>query len=183
LDGFFGQVVGVSREFKKLPVEQLASVLGSDPEQRRDVFIGGTVNLRFGNLVLVRGNLERVIVPLSIFRPSGRATPDFKKFELDDYGQILRFGDYEATADVVLWEIDPDYRKRAKARERAQAEGFGPSLRRLRKQRGLSQADFPNVARKTISRIEKGEVEKPHGTTLNRIAKALGVEPEEIEAY
>jgi len=183
LDGFFGQVVGVSREFKKLPVEQLASVLGSDPEQRRDVFIGGTVNLRFGTLVLVRGNLERVIVPLSMFRPSGRVTPDFKKFELDDYGQTLRFGDYEATADVVLWEVDPDYRKRAKARERAQAVGFGPSLRRLRKQRGLSQSEFPNVARKTISRIEKGEVEKPHGTTLNRIAKALGVEPEEIESY
>ena len=115
LDGLFGQVVGVSREFKKLPVEQLASVLGSDPELRRDVFIGGTVDLRFGTLVLVRGNLERVVVPLSMFRPSGRAKPDFKKFEFDDYGQTLRFGDYEATADVVLWEVDPDYRKRAKA--------------------------------------------------------------------
>lgn len=183
LEGFFGQVVGVSREFKKLPVEQLASVLGSDLDQRRDVFIGGVVNRQFGTLVLVRGNLERVIVPLSIFRPSGRAKPDFRKFELDDYGHTLRFGKYEATADVVLWEVDPEYRKRAKARERAQARGFGPSLRRLRKQRGLSQSDFPNVARKTISRIEKGEVEKPHGTTLNRIAKALGVEPDEIESY
>lgn len=183
LEGFFGQVVGVSRGFRKLPMEQLGSVLGCDLDQRRDVFIGGVMNLQFGTLVLVRGNLGRVIVPLSMFRPSGRATPDFHKFELDDYGHTLRFGEYEATADVVLWEVDRDYRKRAKARERAQAKGFGPSLRRLRKQRGLSQSDFPNVARKTISRIEKGEVEKPHGTTLNRIAKAFGVEPEEIESY
>ena len=79
--------------------------------------------------------------------------------------------------------MDADYRKRAKAKERAHAKGFGPSLRRLRKQRGLSQSDFPNVARKTISRLEKGEVEKPQGATLNRIARALGVEPEEIESY
>ena len=64
-----------------------------------------------------------------------------------------------------------------------QAKGFDPSLRRLRKQRGLSRSDFPNVARKTISRIEKGDVEKPHGVTLTRIAKMLGVEPNEIESY
>jgi len=183
LEGLFGQVVGVSREFKRLPIQELVEVLRSVPDERRDVFIGGVLNLEFRSLVLVRGNLERVIVPISMFRPSGAATPDFSKFELGDYGHTLRFGDYEATADVVLWEVDPDYRKRAKANERAHARGFGPSLRRLRKQRGLSQSDFPNVARRTISRIEKGAVETPHGVTLNRIAKALGVPPEEIETY
>lgn len=183
LEGLFSQVVGVSKQFKKLPLKELAVVLRSDPSQRRDVFIGGVVNLEFGTLVLVRGNLERVVVPLSMFRPSGRATPVFKRFELTNYGHTLKFGGYEATADVVLWEMDPDYRKRAKAKERAQAKGFGPSLRRLRKQRGLSQSDFPSVTRKTISRIENGEVENPHGITLNRIAEALGVEPEKIESY
>ena len=183
LEGLFGRVIGVSRQFKKLPLRELVEVLSSVPDERRDVFIGGVLNLEFGSLVLVRGNLDRVIAPLSMFRPSGRATPDFSKFKLGDYGHTLRFGDYEATADIVLWEVDPDYRKRAKARERAHARGFGPSLRRLRQQRGLSQSDFPNVARKTISRIENGEVESPHGVTLNRIAKALGVPPDEIETY
>jgi DNA-binding XRE family transcriptional regulator len=183
LEGLFTQVVGVSREFKKLPLDELTVVLSADLCECRDLFIGGSVNLDFGTLVLVRGNLERLVVPLSIFRPSGRAQPNFKEFELIDYGQTLKFGDYEATADVVLWETDPEYRKRLKAKEREIAEGFGPSLRRLRKQRGLSQSDFPNVARKTISRIEKGDVEKPHGVTLSRIAKALGVEPEQIESY
>ena len=183
LQGFFSQVIGVSRQFKKLPLEELAEVLSSAKDERRDVFIGGELNLELGTLVLVRGNLEQVIVPLCLFRPSGRATPDFSKFELGDYGHTLRFGDYEATADVVLWQVDQDYRQRAKAKERAHAVGFGPSLRRLRKQRGLSQSDFPNVARKTIYRIEIGKIEKPHGTTLNRIAKTLGVAPEEIETY
>ena len=183
LEGLFEHVIGVSRQFKRLPWEELTEVLRATPEEGRDVFIGGLLNSEYKTLVLVRGNLERVIVPLSMFRPSGRATPDFSKFDLSDYGHTLRFGDYEATADVVLWEVDPDYRKRARARERDLAKGFGPSLRRLRKQRGLSQSDFPNVARKTISRIEKGEVDKPHGVTLNRIAKALGVAAEEIESY
>jgi DNA-binding XRE family transcriptional regulator len=183
LEGLFSQVVGVSREFKRLSLEELAVVLGSGPTERRDVFIGGVVNLDLGTLVLARGNLERVVVPLSMFRPSGRAKPVFKTFELIDYGNTLRFGNYEATADVVLWEVDPVYRQRARAKEREQAKGFGSSLRRLRKQRGLSQSDFPNVARKTICRIEKGEVDKPHETTLNRIARTLGVAPEEIETY
>ena len=183
LEELFGRFVEKSSHFKILPLEELIEVLGSAPEERKDVFLGGTLNSELGTLVLVRGNFERIIVPLSIFRPSGRAKPDFSKFELGDYGQTLQFGDYEATADVVLWETDADYRKRTKARERACAKGFGPSLRRLRMQRGLSQSDFPDVARKTISRIEKGEVEKPHGTTLNRIAKTLGVGPEEIESY
>ena len=102
---------------------------------------------------------------------------------MTDFGRTLRFGDYEATSDGVLWDTDPAYRARVNAAGRRHAKGFGPSLRRLRKQRGLLQSDFPNVARKTISRIEKGEVEKPHGLTLSRIAKALGVAAEDIETY
>ena len=161
----------------------MSEVFSASQDKACDVFVGGTVDRATGTLALVRGNLDRLTVPLSLFRPSGKRSPDFRFFELDDYGRTLRFGEYEASADVVLWEADPDYRNRAKAKERAHAKGFGPSLRRLRKQRGLSQSDFPNVARKTISRIEKGGVDKPHGITLNRIAKALGVPAEEIETY
>jgi transcriptional regulator with XRE-family HTH domain len=49
--------------------------------------------------------------------------------------------------------------------------------------RGLSRADFPGIHEKTIARIERGEVERPHGGTLDAIAKWLGVAPEEIETY
>ena len=183
LEGFFSQVVGLTRNSKKLHDDELATVLQASLEERQKVFISGVVNLDLGTLALVRGDLSRLTVALKIFRPSGRAAPDFKKFELTDYGHTLRFGNYEATADIVLWEADPDYRRKAKASERQQAKGFGASLRRLRKQRGLSQADFPSVSRKTIIRLENGAIDKPHVVTLNRIAKSLGVEPEEIESY
>lgn len=183
LYGWFNRVIGGTQQFKKLPVEQLVEVLAAPDERRRDVFVGGDLNEELGTLALVRGNLDRLTVPLSLFRPSGRAIPNFSRFALDDYGHTLRFGNYEATSDVVLWEVDPDYRRRAKAKERQQATGFGASLRRLRNQRGLSQSDFPHVSRKTLSRIEKGEVEKPHSITLNRIAETLDVTPNEIESY
>lgn len=181
--GLFSQVMGESRAFKKLPMDQLMEVLGSAPDRRREVFLGGTLSVDLGTLTLVRGDLVRKTVPLTLFRPSGKSSPDFSRFELDDFGQTLRFGNYEATSEIVLWETDPDYRMRSRARERAEGQGFGASLRRLRKQRGLSQDDFPQVARKTISRIEKGEVAAPHGITLKRIAATLGVSPEELETY
>jgi DNA-binding XRE family transcriptional regulator len=169
--------------FRTLPSDEFLEVLTASSDKSRDVFVGGVVDRTTGTLALVRGTLDWLIVPLTIFRPSGRLTPDFHRFEPCDYGRTLRFGDYEATADVVLWEMDSEYRKRVKAKERAQTQGFGPALRRLRTQRGLSQSDFPGIARKTISRIENGEVEKPHGATLDRIAKVLGVASEDIETY
>jgi DNA-binding XRE family transcriptional regulator len=182
LHSLFRRVVGDTPSFRWLPEDQLMEVFSSG-EAAQDVFVGGSLDPHAKMLTLVRGNLETVVVPLSLFQPSGRTSPDFNKFCLDDFGHTIQFGDYEATADVVLWEVDADYRKRSKARERQQAEGFGASLRRLRIQRGLSQSDFPGVTRKTISRIENGEVGRPHGATLKSIANALGVAPEAVESY
>ncbi|HQA43685.1 MAG: helix-turn-helix transcriptional regulator [Phycisphaerae bacterium] len=102
---------------------------------------------------------------------------------MTDYGQTLRFGRYEAATEAVLYEYDPDYRRHLKARRRAEDTGFGPSLRRLRKQRGLRRSDFAPLSAKTIARLERGEVEKPHGDTLAIIAKKLRVKPDEIEMY
>ena len=183
LQGLFTNVVGGAEDFQSLPPRQLATALRSDAAERRNVFLGGSLNIPLGAAVLVRGDFEQLLVPLTLFRPSGKSAPDFTCFAVTDFGHTLKFGDYEATSDSVLWTTDPEYRARAKANERFHAKGFGPALRRLRKQRGLLQSDFPNVARKTISRIEKGEVEKPHGHTLARIAQTLGVAPEDIETY
>jgi transcriptional regulator with XRE-family HTH domain len=54
---------------------------------------------------------------------------------------------------------------------------LGQEIRRLRKDRRLSQtelAERAGVALMTISRIERGEHD-PHIRTLGRIARALGV--------
>jgi hypothetical protein len=179
----FEHIVGEDPSFKMLPDDQLSEVIGASDVESRDVFIGGSIDTKIGLLTFVRGNIEQITVPISIFRPSGTSKPNFRKFELDDYGHTVRFGDYEAAADFILYEADPEYRKRMNAKRRAEDKGFGPSLRRLRIQRGVARDAFPGVASKTIARIERGDVNKPHGETLNAISNTLGVSPGEIETF
>ena len=166
-----------------LPKDEFAEVLLLPKDKRRDLFIGGKAVHSRKLIVLYRGDMSRILVPFSAFPPSPKANPNFRRFSIGDYGNTLRFGNYESTADVVLWESDVDYRKRMKKKEKLTAEGLGPALRRLRIQRGLSQSDFLSIGRKTISRIENGEIENPQKNTLETIAKRLNVKPEEIGTY
>ncbi len=145
--------------------------------------LAGISTSRSRTITLARGDLSVVTVPLSIFNAEGPCKPDFSRFELDDYGYSLRFGEYEASAHSVLYRIDPAYRRRAAQRRIAEERGFGPSLRRLRILRRLSRGDFPGISAKTIARIERGETEKPQGKTLERLSSVLGVAPTEIESY
>jgi transcriptional regulator with XRE-family HTH domain len=58
----------------------------------------------------------------------------------------------------------------------------GPRLRRLRRERALSQRDLSRmtgVAYDTISRLETGKQEAQH-RTIRKLAEALGVEPKEL---
>ena len=183
LRSLFQNLVGESANFKWLPANQLVEVIAEGATAARDVFIGGFVDTEIGLMTLVRGSLERVTIPLTIFRPSGTSTPDFTRFELDDYGHSVRFGEYEASAEFILYEADANYRKRVKKKRHAEEIGFGASLRRLRIVKGVPQSGFPGISAKTVGRIENGEVEKPHGATLKTISQILGVSAEEIESY
>jgi DNA-binding Xre family transcriptional regulator len=114
----------------------------------------------------------------SAFEKSGDGIePGFHQLFVTDYGQTIRLGDYEAAADAILYEFSPEYRRRI-SKERQQSEkSFGASVRRLRKQRG------PEVAAKTIARIEQGKVQRIQRNTLSVIANRLHVKPEEIATY
>lgn len=179
----FETVVGESPSFVMLPSDQLAEVLSMPVEQSQDLIIGGTVDQTSGLLALVRGNLETLIVPLSIFHPSGVSRPNFGRLSIGEYGHSVVFGDYEASVDFILHTADPVFRTRTNAKRHADDRGFGPSLRRLRIQRRLSRGDFPGVSSKTIARLERGEVDRPRGSTLRAICDVLGIAPDEIEAY
>ncbi len=183
LNTIFRRVVGQVLTFKKLPIEELQEVLFAPVEESRDLFIGGLYDPATDTLTLTRGNLEPVVVPLSLFQPSGDAAPDPSDFGVTDYGHTIRLGKYEASAEAILYEVDPDYRRRTNAKRRQEDRGFGPSLRRLRIQKHLTRNDFPGVAAKTIARIERGETGKPQGKTLGVLAKTLAVSPDEIESY
>ena len=93
-------------------------------------------------------------------------------------------GNYEAAADALLYEYDPEYRRRTAKQRLQEEQSFGASLRRLRKQRGLRREDFePDLSAKTIARIEQGKVKRIQQKTLQALAEHLSVPPGEIESF
>lgn len=153
-------------------------------ENSEDLFIGGVASKDYRSVALRRGDFSKLIVPMELFRPSGDGTkPDFSRFSVTDYGNTLKFGDYEASADGVLYECDAAYRRKMNATRRTEKKSLGASLRRLRKQKGLRRSDFGELDEKTIARIERDEVTKPHKDTLEILAGRLGVKADEIETY
>jgi hypothetical protein len=182
LVGLFHPVFGLVEGFQWLPKDELVEALMRD--DAADCFIGGSVDAKAKALTLVRGDIEAVIAPFSLFANSGDGTvADFARLRLTEYGRTVALGEYEASADAILYELDPEYRRRLKKQRRQSERTFGASLMRLRKQRRLKRRDFAPVSSKEIARIERNEVGKPHARTLEVIAGRLGVRPEEIASY
>jgi hypothetical protein len=165
-----------------LPVEELIKVItGKDAVDR---FIGGATDSESRTLALVRGDRQTVVVPFSLFEETADGVkPDFNALTFTDYGHTVALGEYEASADAILYEIDREYRRKLnKARQRSE-RSFGASLRRLRIQKRLNRSAFAPLAAKTIARIERNEIETPHGKSLDIIAHRLGVPVDQIETY
>jgi len=167
---------------KFLPKDELIEVVGSS--KRDELFVGGVVDEVEEVVLLLRGNLRVVEAPFRMFQPSGTTKPDFSKFAVVDYGTAVAFGEYTATADSILYELDSTHRKKVKERRLTLNDSFGGSLRRLRMLRGLSQTDFaPGVSAKEVGRIESGKITKPRDETVKRLAKKLGVSSNDIASY
>ncbi len=167
-----------------LPPDELAEVLAAG--NKAELFIGGIIDPNSETMTLWRGNVEPFTVPLTAFAPSGDGIgPDFSAFAVTDYGHSIRLGAYEAASDALLYEFDPDYRRRIGRERRQKERSFGASLRRLRKQRGLRREDFSPLSLKTLARIEQGEVDPSsiRPRTLCIIAHRLTVDPRDIETY
>jgi hypothetical protein len=183
LQACFKRVVGVGADFHFLPDDELVAVLIAPAEEARDRFIGGSVDLERNSLILVRGNLEQVLFPLDAFHPNAVSRPDPTQFHLTDHGDTVCLGNYEASSHSILYEIDSDYRRRHRIKQRAEERTFGASLQRLRRLRGLSRDEFAPISTKEIARLERDEIARPHVRTIETIAARLGVTPEEIQTY
>ena len=184
LRGFFNILIGDSPSVRWLPEVEHAAVLLAPEEDKAELFFAVAVDPRSRSVTLYRADLTVFSIPFSLFQPSGDGTrPDFSRPRVTDYGRTVVFGEYEAAGDAILYETDAEYRKKLHVQRRETERSFGASLRRLRMQRRLTQSDFPGVTAKTVARIERGEVGKPHGKTLKILADTLGVNADEIETY
>jgi hypothetical protein len=177
----FRFVVSVDEGVRLSPTDELIEVLGS--ANRADLSIGAALACADDAVILYRGNLEPLVIPLRWFRTPDGARPDASDLAVTDFGQTVRLGDCEAATDAILYEFDDGYRRRAKRRQLETDRSLGGALRRLRLQKGLRQSDFPGLTAKEIARIERGEVKKPQQRTLAAIAKRIGVAAKEISTY
>jgi hypothetical protein len=182
LHAVFRFVVSADEGIRLLQIHELADVLGSP--NREDLFIGIAVAPADAAVLLYRGNLEPLVVPLKWFRTRPDAPkPDPTNLAITDSGQTVRLGEYEAATDAILYEFDEAYRRRAKKRELERDNSFGGAFRRLRLQKGLRRTDFHGVSAKEIARIERGEVKRPHPRTEAILAKRLGVPAKQVRTY
>jgi len=182
LTTFFHVVVAPGDGSHLIPPGDIAEILAD--KQPENFFIGGVADREDKALVLYRGSLEKLAIPFSWFRASpGSPKPNFDDFEVTDGGQTVRLGEYEAAADAILYEFDSKARARMKRNVIEEDRTFGGALRRLRLAKGIGREDFKGISAKTIARIERGDVKKPRGKTLEQLAKSLGVEPKEIETF
>lgn len=182
LRSLFRTVVCPTPSASMLPLDELFEALASP--RARDLAVAVTHDPVAETVYVLRGNLETATFPESAFHSFANGPePDFSALKVEDCGQTLQAGDFEAAFDALLYEHDPDFRRRQKQHRRASEKTLGASIRRLRTQRGLRQSDFSPLSAKEIARIERGEVKKPRAETLKAIAKRFGVPTRGLEDY
>ena len=111
--GLFHPVFGLVEGLEWLPKDELLEVVTRDDASDR--FIGGSVDSKAKTLTLLRGSIEVMVAPFSLFSKSGDGiAPDFSRLQITDHGLTIGLGKYEASADAILYELDPAYRRRLK---------------------------------------------------------------------
>lgn len=178
----FKRVLAADTELQFLDKGHLLDVVADD--ERADAFIAAVAVHEAGSLLLYRGDLSRLVVPFTFFEPSGDGTsPNFNDVGIEEYGYVIRLGDYEVASHAILYAYDVGYRRRAKARQLDLDDTFGGALKRCRLSRGLQPIDFePEVCEREIRRIENEGV-KPRAATIQRIASCLGVSAADIQSF
>jgi len=126
-----------------------------------------------------------LVVPLAWFVGQSSSSPkaDPQKFQVSDFGQTVKLGEFEAASDAILYEFDSDFRRRRKKELLKEDKSLGASIRRLRLQKNLRRDDFPGISAKTIARIERNEIGAPQAQTLAVIASRLDVKESDLGSY
>ena len=97
-------------DLKCLPSNEMIEVLASPNEEKKNLFVSGYVDFTLKQVVLFRGYGVGVSVPFDMFVPDAKYSPDFEQFELIDYGQTVKLGEYEASTRSILYKLDPEYK-------------------------------------------------------------------------
>ena len=85
-----------------LPADQMVEVLFTSESKKDRLAIAAAFTDLGRYLVLILANGKRFLIPLSAFTNNPVSVPNFNSLELDDHGQTIRFGTYEADVEFAL---------------------------------------------------------------------------------
>lgn len=97
-------------EYRMIPKEELWEIL--ELPTKNTYFVGINVDQDEKIVILLRGDESVLRVPFSWFEEGAVEKPNFKDYEVIDYGLTIRFGNYEAAGDAILYDFDEDFRKK-----------------------------------------------------------------------
>lgn len=91
-----------------LQSEELVEIFALSDEEAGKLLIGGIVITEKDIILLIKGDMSILKIPLSFFSPTGEGLkPDFNKFRVIDFGHAVSFGEYEAATDAILHAPNP----------------------------------------------------------------------------
>ena len=126
-----------------------------------------------------------MVVPFLPFPRSGDGTvPDFARLTLTDYGRTVALGDYEAAANAMLLELDPEYRRKLKQQRRQTEKSFGASHDPAEEAEAIEAEQFRTTLRKGNRPAGATDRDRQAGReTLAVIAVGSGSRRKRIEDY
>lgn len=87
-------------KFVALGIAELQEVLATGNIQQ--LCIAGVVDFKKQALHLINAAHCEYTVPFSYFKNNPKSVPNFDAFDIIDYGQTIKLGDYEAAFDAIV---------------------------------------------------------------------------------
>jgi hypothetical protein len=100
----------MNSSFKILPPDALREIFELPVFEKHRLIVGGYPDFDSQQLVLFRGDGSNVIAPFSMFQPRAGCSPNFEDFEIIDFGNTIKLGEYEASVQAILIDLDPEYK-------------------------------------------------------------------------
>jgi DNA-binding transcriptional regulator YiaG len=135
-----------------------------------------------GTLIVWSCEPRRYAVPASEIPSLAKMTPAaLANFEVSETGSRIHWkdGDVDLNLDVIRAYADPDVRRQHEAERRKEAARYAGAIRKLREERGLTQARIAGLSERQVRRLEEGDT-LPQSSTLKKLAAAHEMS---VEAY
>lgn len=86
----------------ELSMDEIADVLMATDATKSKLAIHAILDQWSRTLFLIMADRTIIIIPLIVFIQNPIYTPNFENIKLIDYGQTIKFGEYESAIDYIL---------------------------------------------------------------------------------